>query len=136
MNSEASNQWRCFHCNEIFFEVQAAEHHFGRHPLQAPLCTVDAAKFREMEECYFLYLLEDSELHHAVDRLNRRLEVLRTESAGVREALQRLADWGGLPGSKGYNGMITAEVIQWFRGGMVEPLPSLPEWARGEQALL
>lgn len=136
MNTEASNPWRCFHCNATFTEVQAAEHHFGRHPLQSPLCTVDAAKYREMEECYFLYLFEDSELHHEVDRLSSGLKVLRTENTGMRDALQRLADWGGLPGSKGYNGMITAEVIQWFRGGMAGPLPSLPEWAQGEQQLL
>lgn len=54
---------------------------------------------------------------------------LRRDNERMREALQRLADWGGLPGGARYSGSVAAEVMDWFRGGMAGPLPPLADWA-------
>ena len=54
---------------------------------------------------------------------------LRTENRRLLDALQRLADWGGLPGSDRYSGTIAEDAMRWFRDGMAGPLPPLPDWA-------
>lgn len=62
------------------------------------------------------------------------LAELRTENRRLLDAMQRLADWGGLPGSDHYSGTIAGEVMNWFRDGMAGPLPQLPDWATGDRA--
>lgn len=32
------NEWRCFHCGEVFTTVRAAREHFGYHPTAPPAC--------------------------------------------------------------------------------------------------
>ena len=41
--------YRCFHCDEIFTDYKGALNHFGVSELSEPICTIDAAKYREME---------------------------------------------------------------------------------------
>jgi hypothetical protein len=59
---------------------------------------------------------------------------MRTENRRLLDAMQRLNDWGGLPGCDKFNGTIASDVMQWFRDGMAGPLPMLPDWATGDRA--
>jgi hypothetical protein len=52
----------------------------------------------------------------------------------VEEALQRLLQWGGMPGSIGYSADVALGVANWANGGMAGPLPPLPEPLRLRKA--
>lgn len=60
---DAERQWRCFHCDEVFMDREAALEHFGPHCLRDPACQIDIKKFREMEEMHERELAEDSDSH-------------------------------------------------------------------------
>ena len=51
-----------------------------------------------------------------------------------KEALQRLLQWGGWQSSIGYSADVVLGVVDWANGGMVGPLPPLPEWLRLREA--
>ena len=51
-----------------------------------------------------------------------------------KEALQRLLQWGGWQSSIGYSADVVLGVVDWANGGMVGPLPPLPEWLRLRKA--
>ena len=55
--------WKCFHCGENCKTREQAALHFGGTEREVPICTIDAAKYREMEERMHQYNEEDSELH-------------------------------------------------------------------------
>lgn len=71
------------------------------------------------------------DLQYARDGLTKGRTRMREDNERMKSALQRLADWGGLPGCDHYSGTIAADVMAWVRGGMAGPLPPLPEWAQG-----
>ncbi|GAA2867059.1 hypothetical protein GGQ99_001342 [Aminobacter niigataensis] len=61
-----AREWRCFHCDEVFTEEQAARDHFGALtvigiPITDPACCVDIGKFRDMEHQLQRYGMEDSD---------------------------------------------------------------------------
>lgn len=57
--------WRCFHCDEVFRTIEAAQEHFGPHELADPACQIDISKFREMELYHERCLAEDSDSERA-----------------------------------------------------------------------
>jgi len=61
-------EWRCFHCGEVFTDTAAAQLHFGRNEMREPICHVDQVKFREMEALIQRYRDEDTDLHREVHR--------------------------------------------------------------------
>lgn len=87
---EPLTPWRCFHCDEVFTDKFEAEIHFGRSEHFAPMCLVDAIKYREMEERVRRHNEEDSELHREIHRLESKhhAELQREEEAGYAKGLR------------------------------------------------
>ncbi|CAN7302559.1 hypothetical protein LJR231_001544 [Phyllobacterium sp. LjRoot231] len=56
-----SQEWRCFHCEEVFTDPAAARDHFGSHEVCEPICCMSAADVREMEREIERYRAEDSD---------------------------------------------------------------------------
>jgi hypothetical protein len=89
-NQEPRAEWRCFHCGETFTEEAAAEEHFGRSERQEPVCKIDAAEYRAMEERMRRYNDEDSDLHRQIYRMQSEHQVAlrREEEAGYAKGLR------------------------------------------------
>lgn len=56
------------------------------------------------------------DLQYARDGLTKGRTRMREDNERMKSALQRLADWGGLPGCDHYSGTIAADVMAWVRG--------------------
>lgn len=69
------------------------------------------------------------DLQYARDGLTKGRSRMREDNERLRQALERLRAWGGLPGGDHYSGTVAADVMRWVRGGMSGPLPPMPEWA-------
>jgi hypothetical protein len=85
----AAQPWRCFHCDETFTDAAAAQEHFGRTQVCDPACTIDAAKYREMEETVRLHVEEDTDLHRTIYAMEARhhTELRREEEKGYARGL-------------------------------------------------
>ena len=79
-----TGEWRCFHCDEAFADAESAAVHFGTSERQNPICTVDAAEYRAMEQRMARYNEEDSDLHRQIYGLQARhaSELRREEEKG------------------------------------------------------
>lgn len=84
-----SDEWRCFHCGEVFTDSAAAALHFGTDQSSTPACRVDAAELRLMEAELASYRNEDTELHREIGRLTAEIETQkqRAEEAGYARGL-------------------------------------------------
>jgi len=60
--------WRCFHCQEMFYDYKKAEEHFGSSEHQQPACQIDIHAYRAMEETHRRHCEEDTDLHRALHR--------------------------------------------------------------------
>lgn len=80
----AAREWRCFHCDEAFADAESAAVHFGKSERQNPICTIDAAEYRAMEQRMLRYNEEDSDLHRQIYGLQARhaSELRREEEKG------------------------------------------------------
>jgi hypothetical protein len=70
--AQAEQPWRCFHCDEVFTDAASAQEHFGRSQISEPACTIDAAKYREMEETVRRHCEEDTDLHRTIYAMESR----------------------------------------------------------------
>ena len=89
-NSAAEKQeWRCFHCGEVFTDTASAQLHFGRSEMREPICHVDQVKYREMEADLQRYRDEDTDLHREVHRAHNQGQekASRAEEAGYAKGL-------------------------------------------------
>tara|TARA_R100001244_G_scaffold2541_1_gene3939 strand:+ start:13123 stop:13446 length:324 start_codon:yes stop_codon:yes gene_type:complete len=50
--------WRCFHCDEVFTDEDAAREHFGTVECEDPICGVTAERYREVERQLASFLSE------------------------------------------------------------------------------
>lgn len=78
--SGGPREWRCFHCDEVFTEFEAARNHFGDHEMCDPVCSIMAREIRDMERELERYRAEDSDKDrqfHALQADHRR--ALRVE---------------------------------------------------------
>jgi hypothetical protein len=73
--------WRCFHCNEVFVDSEAALDHFGHSEHDKPGCQYDITHIRWMEAQHRRNVDDDSEALRTVRSL-----------AGEHEALRRKAE--------------------------------------------
>lgn len=82
--------WRCFHCDEVFNDREAAALHFGTSLMHEPACQIDIAKYREMEETVRRYNEEDTDLHREIHGLQARhqAELRREEKTGYAQGLR------------------------------------------------
>jgi len=85
----AALPWRCFHCDETFTDAESAKEHFGRTQVCEPACTIDAAKYRAMEETVRLHVEEDTDLHRTIYAMQARhqTELQREEEKGYARGL-------------------------------------------------
>jgi hypothetical protein len=83
-------RWRCFHCGEVFCNAEEAAEHFGTRQGADPACTIDVAKFREMEKRCALYAEEDTDLHRQIHRMSaeHQTALRREEEAGYARGLR------------------------------------------------
>lgn len=58
---QKSPEWRCFHCDETFMDVETAKAHFGDSEICTPACCMKPEDIREMERELERYRLEDSD---------------------------------------------------------------------------
>lgn len=82
--------YRCFHCHEEFHDVESAGLHFGRSQVFDPACTIDIARFREMEQRMICYNEEDAEIHQQMAGLRNQhaIDLRREEEKGYARGLR------------------------------------------------
>lgn len=93
---EQVDQWRCFHCDEVFCDRESAALHFGdgsyyRNPeQQQPACTIDIAEVRRLQNKEARYADEDADIHRTMHRqANEHVQALRRgEEAGYARGLR------------------------------------------------
>lgn len=81
--------WRCFHCDESFNDESSAALHFGTRISHDPACTIDVAKYREMEKRMESYNEEDAEIHRTMYAMQgrHREALIREEEKGYARGL-------------------------------------------------
>ena len=82
--------WRCFHCDEVFRDEEAARLHFGDSLMHAAACKVDVAALRELERQLACYREEDTDLHREIHRLHAEhlVALRRAEEDGYAKGLR------------------------------------------------
>lgn len=89
--------WRCFHCDEVFFDSAEAAKHFGEIRIaygvcihDEAACQVDIAKYREMQKQLERYRNEDTDLHRQIASLqaHHAAALMRAEEAGYAKGLR------------------------------------------------
>jgi hypothetical protein len=83
-------EWRCFHCDDVFTDRDAALAHFGPHIGSEPACHIDAAKYRQMERTVESYRAEDTELHRELHAKSAEMSgaVRHSEEQGYARGLK------------------------------------------------
>lgn len=85
--------WRCFHCEEVFTDREAAALHFGDYGPRSYTdahCLIDATKLREMEFLLQRYQEEDGPIHRLMHRQagEHSVALRHAEEAGYAAALK------------------------------------------------
>lgn len=82
--------WRCFHCDELFADREAAGLHFGVSEQQDPACLIDVKKYREMEALHASYFNEDTLMHREIYCMQAQhaLDLRRAEEEGYARGLK------------------------------------------------
>jgi hypothetical protein len=85
-----TNEWRCFHCDEVFTEHAAALEHFGESMCDDPACQIDMTDVRAMENQLRQYRNEDTELHRAIHSMqaDHAVALRREEEKGYERGLR------------------------------------------------
>lgn len=96
MSTEAKS-WRCFHCDEVFTDPEAAREHFGDLGLSVgvvvwdePACKIDPREYRRMKRELERYQAEDADLHRQIEHLKSEHQqaLMRAEEAGYDRGLR------------------------------------------------
>lgn len=88
-------EWRCFHCDEVFVDREAAARHFGPRQDAVPGCAIDLEEYRRMEALHEAHLAEDTALHRAlyVKSAEAAHEARRMEEVGYGRGLADAKRW-------------------------------------------
>ncbi len=88
-----SASWRCFHCGDVFNDLELAALHFGESQKQQPICQLDVAYLRGLEEALEQYQNEDTLLHREIYKMRseRQTALRRAEEAGYSKGLKDAA---------------------------------------------
>ena len=81
--------WRCFHCDEVFIDIESARVHFGGNGISYPLCQFSQVKIRDMENELRKYREEDTDLHRQIANLHssHAQALMRSEELGYAKGL-------------------------------------------------
>lgn len=87
---ETEITWRCFHCDQVFWDPAAAEQHFGKCETVTPLCKIDGERVRAMEKELAQYRAEDTELHRQIASMESKhaAELRAAEEKGYERGLK------------------------------------------------
>lgn len=82
--------WRCFHCDEVFTDRNAAMTHFGKSEHREAACTIDVARLRDLEDQLQSYRNEDTELYRQIARMqsDHATALRREEEKGYARGLE------------------------------------------------
>lgn len=82
--------WRCFHCDEVFTDAEAARLHFGPTSQHKPACQLDVKYLRQLETELERYRAEDTDLHRqlAQQQTAHQFALRRAEEAGYSQGLR------------------------------------------------
>lgn len=82
--------WRCFHCNAVFVDKDAARDHFGAPQSSQPSCHIDARQLRSLETELARYRQEDTDLHRQLAHREtvHQIALMRAEEAGYAKGLR------------------------------------------------
>ena len=91
--AQGGESWRCFHCDEVFTDREAAALHFGNFGPRSYTdahCLIDAPKLRDMEFQLHRYQEEDGPIHRLMHRQagEHTQALIRAEEAGYAKALK------------------------------------------------
>ena len=86
---EKTTVWRCFHCDEVFTDREAAQLHFGEDCMSDAACQINPVTVREMEHLLARYRAEDSDTDRAMYRMQAEHTVAlrEAEEKGYRRGL-------------------------------------------------
>jgi hypothetical protein len=81
--------WRCFHCDEVFIDREAAQDHFGVSLFDQPACHIDIQHVRWLEEQHRRNCDDDTEALRTIRGLAGEHETLRrrAEEQGYAQGL-------------------------------------------------
>ena len=84
------SHWRCFHCDEVFEEREAAQEHFGWTDYSKPLCQISRAEVEQMEFELQRYREEDGPKDRQMAEMeSKHAQALReAEEEGYFKGLQ------------------------------------------------
>ena len=85
-----ANEWRCFHCDEVFYDSESAAAHFGSSECAEVACKISDKELRQLQWELDRYRDEDGpkDRELAVMRSKHAQELLRAEEAGYDKGLQ------------------------------------------------
>ena len=95
INADGNVHWRCFHCDEVFTDEDAAREHFGPTQHSTAACQIDIAEYRRMEMENRLHCEEDTPLHRALYAAQGEAErrYMRGEEDGYDKGLRDAKTW-------------------------------------------
>lgn len=84
-----SKEWRCFHCDEVFTNLEDARAHFGDSQLSNTACQINIEYVRDMELQLARYHAEDSDSDRAIYRMqaDHDAALKKEEEKGYRRGL-------------------------------------------------
>jgi hypothetical protein len=87
-------EWRCFYCDEVFTDPEAARLHFGEDCMPVAACQFSITAVREMEWQLARYRAEDSDKDREFYRMQAEHTVAlrRAEEEGYRQIQKEAAD--------------------------------------------
>ena len=89
-SSGCKEEWRCFHCDEVFTDRESAENHFGASVACAPMCQIFGKTVRAMEDQLRSYQNEDTDLHRRIASMQTEHQqaLMRAEESGYAKGLR------------------------------------------------
>lgn len=92
----ARKQWRCFHCDELFFSRKLAAEHFGANDYETPACRLASHEghlvtyIRKLEEELGRYRAEDSDVLRSIFSMeaDHRQALIRAEEIGYGKGVR------------------------------------------------
>lgn len=89
-------QWRCFHCDDVFYSAKLAQEHFGSDCGSVPACQIRGYEghlityIRKLEDDLAQYRAEDSHIMRAMWTLeaDHRRALVRAEEDGYNKGVR------------------------------------------------
>lgn len=92
-------QWRCFHCDEVFFDERCAAKHFGPSEADYAACKIKSHEghlinyIRKLEEQLAIYRSEDGDIMKSIYTLeaDHKQALIRAEEDGYNRGVKDMS---------------------------------------------